>query len=210
MLRPPIEIDDFLGDVLEREEGFTPRQARYTKDILNHSARFGYGKLPPKLLLEAAWLMLRYRMSLGDATALYQKYIGDWGGRSTEYRFEAVKDGKAVKTVCKAPMTEAHLEARPSHTVLREGATYDAALIRLALADQNGNVLPFGDAPIALETEGPVEIIGPRTAVLRGGLGGTFVKTTGETGTAALTLTAEGLEPVRIEFTVEGEEPHGG
>ena len=210
MLRPPIEIDDFIGDALEREEGFTPRQARYVKDILNHAARFGYGKLPPKLLLEAAWLMLRYRMSLGAATALYQKYIGDWGGRSTEYRFEAVKDGRVVKTVCKAPMTEAHLEARPSHTVLREGATYDAALIRLALADQNGNVLPFGDAPIALETEGPVEIVGPRTAVLRGGLGGTFVRTTGETGAAALTLTAEGLEPVRIEFTIEREDLHGG
>ena len=207
--RPPIEIDDFIGDALEREEGFTPRQARYAKDILNHSARFGFGRLPPKLLLKAAWLMLRYRMSLGDAAVLYQKYIGDWGSRSTEYRFEAVKDGKVVKTVRKAPVTEAHLEARPSHTVLREGAAYDAALIRLALADQNGNVLPFGDMPVTLETEGPVEIIGPRIAVLRGGLGGTFVKTTGETGPAALTMTAEGLPPVRIGFTVEREEPHG-
>ena len=210
MPRPPIEIDDFIGDALEREEGFTPRQAQCTKDILNHTARFGYGKLPLKLLLEAAWLMLRHRMSLGDATELYQKYIGNWGGASTEYRFEAVKDGRVVGAVCKAPMTEAHLEARPSHTVLREGATYDAALIRLALKDQNGNILPFGDAPVVLAAEGPIEVIGPKTAVLRGGLGGTFVKTTGEPGTAALTLTAEGLPPVRIEFAIEKEEPHGG
>ena len=86
------------------------------------------------------------------------------------------------------------------------------AHFRLALIDQNANVLPFGDTPIALAAEGPIEIIGPQTAVLRGGLGGTFVKTTGEPGKAALTLTAEGLPPVRIEFTVETEQEdaHGG
>ncbi len=210
MFRPPIEIDDLIGDALEAREGFAPVQARYTKDILNWSARFGYGSLPPKILLRAAWLMLRYGMRLSDATALYQKYIGDWGGKATEYRFEAVKDGKVVKTVVKAPMTELRLEARPSHTVLREGATYDVALIRIAMRDQNGNLLSFYGEPVRLETEGPVAVIGPKTVPLRGGLGGTYIKTTGETGPAALTLTAEGAPPVRIEFTIEREDTHAG
>ena len=208
--RPPIEIDDFVGDQLDQEENFTPTQARIVKELLNHTARFGSRRLPLRLLLKAGWLMLRFGMSFGDAYDLYQKYIGNWGGASTVYRFEAVKDGRVVATVCKAPAEELHLEARASHSVLRDGAAWDAALVRLAMRDQNGNVLPFYNGAIELETEGPVELIGPKRAMLRGGLGGTFVKTTGVPGAAALTLTAEGLPPVRLEFTVQREEAHAG
>ena len=205
LARPPIEVDDLVGDLLEAE-GFAPAQARMVKDLLNHTARFGSGRLPLSLAAKAAWLMLRYRMSFGDAYDLYQKYIGNWGGDAGEYRFEAVKDGTVVKTVRKAPMTEVSLTARPSRTRLREGTTWDAALIRLAAVDQNGNVLPFYNGPVDLETEGPVEVIGPKRAMLRGGLGGTLVRTTGDTGPAALTLTLEGHAPVRLALTVEREE----
>ncbi len=207
--RAPIEIDDFIGDLLAEEE-FPPAQARLVKELLNHSARFGSSRLPPKLLLKSAWLMLRYRMTFQDAYALYQKYIGNWGGAATVYRFEAVKDGQVVKTVLKGPMTRRQLKVRPSHTTLREGATYDAALIRLAMTDQNGNVLPFYQGPVHLETEGPIEIIGPDTAMLRGGLGGVFIKTTERTGTGTLTLRPAGCEPVRLMFTVEGEDERDG
>jgi hypothetical protein len=37
--------------------------------------------------------MLRYKMKMEDAVALYIKYVGDWGGESTSHRFEAIKDG---------------------------------------------------------------------------------------------------------------------
>ena len=47
--------------------------------------------------------------------------------------------------------------------------------------------------------------MGPESAetVLRGGLGGTYVRTVGESGKAALTVEAEGAAPVRLEWTVE-------
>ena len=210
MFRPPIEIEDFIGDALERNEGFTPVQARFTKDILNHSARFGYSRLPPKLLLKTLWLMLRFGMRPHDAVELYQKYIGNWGGRSTEYRFEAVKNGQVVGTVIKGPMTSLQLEARPSHTVLRENGAWDAALVRLSMHDQNGNILPFWNGPVTLETEGPIELIGPQITVLQGGLGGTFVKTTGDSGPAALIASAQDAPAIRIEFTTETEDSHAG
>ena len=38
--------------------------------------------------------------------------------------------------------------------------------------------------------------------MLRGGLGGVIVRTTGETGRAALTVEAEGTAPVTVDFTV--------
>ena len=209
--RPPIEIDDFVGDQITENEDFQPRQAAMVKEMLNHSARFGSNHLPWRIRRKALWLMLRYRMGYQDAYDLYQKYIGNWGAASTVYRFEAVKDGQVVRTVLKGPMTSRQLQVRPSHTTLREEGTYDAALLRLAMTDQNGNVLPFYQGPVHLETEGPIALIGPAEAMLRGGLGGCFVRSLGQAGPAALTLTGEDLPPVRIEFTVETEAPsHAG
>ena len=146
--------------------------------------------------------MARYHMSFDDAYALYGKYIGDWGAAAKEYRFEAVKDGKVVKTVCRAPVSSLSLSARVDHTELVEDETYDVALIRIAMTDQNGNVVPFYQGGVTLETEGEIELIGPATAMLRGGCGGTYVKTKGKGGQAALILKNEQSVPVRIEFTI--------
>ena len=202
----PIEIDDFVGDQLEEGEGFPPLQAQYVKDLLNHTARFGSNRLPPEILAKAGVLMARYRMSFADAYQLYGKYVSNWGAEAIEFRFDAVKDGRVIASVTKGAVTERRLRATVSHTALTEGATYDMAAIRLAATDQNGNVLAFAQESVALAAEGPIEIVGPRAAQLRGGLGGTYVRTTGLPGKAALTLSLEGAAPVRIEFTVTAKE----
>ena len=205
MERPPIEIDDFIGDGLAREEGFSPRQAKLVRELLNHLARFGSARLPARIKAKAAVLMTRYGMKYEDAYALYAKYVGDWGVRASEYRFEAVKNGEVVKTVRLGAATELRLEARPSHTALRHGATYDAALVRLAVTDQNGNVAPFYQGDADIELSGPIELIGPARATLRGGLGGVFVKTTGLPGEAALTIKTAQAGAATLRFTVVTE-----
>ncbi len=198
----PIEIDDFVGDILEKEEGFAPLQARLVKDLLNHAAVFGFSHLPPKILAKGAVLMQRYRMSFDDAYRLYGKYIGDWGGSATSYRFEAIKDGHVVKTVIKEPVKQIHLDAEADHTELLEARTYDVAAIRLTMRDQNSNVLPFYQGSVFLKTEGPIRLIGPETAQLRGGMGGTYVKTAGETGEGKLIMTNEQGGEIHIPFFV--------
>ena len=40
----------------------------------------------------------------------------------------------------------------------------------------SGNILPFYNEPLTFETEGPIEIIGPKTVALQGGMGGAYVK----------------------------------
>ncbi len=202
MYRPPIEIDDYLGDQIEKGEGFSPVRAKFVKDILNHSARFGSSGMPLGLMLKAGWLMLRYGMTFSDAYALYGKYIGNWGKEATVYRFDAVKDGKVVRSVERGPVASLHLRAEVDHTNLREEDTWDAALVRLAMTDQRGNVLPVYNGPVRLCVTGPIELIGPDTAVLRGGLGGTWVRTAGQAGPGTLTIKAENANPVTIAFTV--------
>ena len=205
MFRPPIEIDDFIGDQIKENERFAPRQAEMVKDILNYSTRFGFNHLPPHILAKAGVLMARYGMRFEDAYALYGKYVGNWGDAATAFRFEAVKDGKAVKTVCKTPMTGLRLEAKPSAAALREGATYDAALVRLRMTDGNGNVTPFWHGAVTLSAKGPIEVIGPKRATLRGGCGGVLLRTTGGAGEAVLRLETEQTEPVELRFTIENE-----
>ena len=95
------------------------------------------------------------------------------------------------------------LHAEASQTALREGDTYDAALVRLRMEDLRGSTLAFYGGVVTFKTEGPIEIVGPETTVLRGGMGGTIIRTTGEKGEAKLVITAEGAEPVELHFTVE-------
>ncbi len=201
--RGPIEVDDFIGDRIKEGENFAAPQAKFVKDMLNHSARFGMGKLPPDIMAKAGVLMARYKMTFDDAYQLYGKYIGNWGAAATVFKFEAVKNGKVVKTVECGPVLERKLQVKAGSTVLVDGDTYDMAMVRIQMTDQVGNVLPFEACAVELEADGPIEIVGPKTAMIRGGFGGTYVKTAGEAGEAKLTLSADGVEPVQIAFTIE-------
>ena len=71
----------------------------------------------------------------------------------------------------------------------------------MEMTDQNGNRLPFLNEAVEITLEGAAEIIGPKTAMLRGGCGGTYIKTSGKSGKATLTLTCCGCEAT-IVFNV--------
>ena len=45
---------------------------------------------------------------------------------------------------------------------------------------ENDNIVSFYQEPVVLSTEGPIAIIGPEIISLQGGMGGTYVRTTGE------------------------------
>ncbi len=203
LLHGPILIDDFIGDAISEGENFKPKQAEAVREVLNLTARYGLSNLPKKVILLALKLIFIYGMNPARAVELYNRYIGDWGGASTVYRFEAIKDGKVVRTVVKAPMKERSLWAQADHQVLTEEHSYDVAAIRIRMQDENGNLLHFFNEPVTLETEGAVELIGDSVISLKGGMGGCYVKTTGVAGEGALTLKASGATPVKIEFSVQ-------
>lgn len=185
---PPILIDDLIGSQLEEGEGFSPRKAEDVRRLLMAVSKYGQTALPPKARAMAARCMALYHISVQDAAALYNKYMGDWGGKAQEYRFECVKDGQVVKTVRKGPMTKAELSAVCSHTILHEGDAYDVASVRFRAVDNMGNLLPFCQEPLLLRAEGAVRLIGPELTTLRGGMGGTYVKTFGQTGEGRLSV----------------------
>lgn len=198
----PILLDDFIGDEMKKSGEFTDKQAEEIKSALNYTAIHGYGHYPAWVIGIALKAILFYHMKPEDAVTLYNRYVGDWGGSSTVYRFEAIKEGEIVKTIVKKPMTASHIDVTVSSTELFEKRSYDVAEVRIVIRDENGNQLFYFGEPVIARTEGPIAVIGPNAVPVRGGMTGIYVKSLGKSGKASLILQCQGAEPVRIEFEV--------
>lgn len=173
------------------------------KEVLNLAARYGMNHLPKRAYYLAAKLMLFYHMKMEDAVALYNRYVGDWGGQSMVYKLEAIKDGKVVKTLVREPVQKVQYQITVSSQKLKETHTYDVAAVRIQAVDENGNLLPYFQEPVQLKCEGALEIIGPDIISLQGGMGGTYVKTIGKTGSGKLMISNRQAGTREITFEIE-------
>jgi len=200
---PPMVLDDVIGDMLETQEGFEKPKAELIKKSLLAAAKYGLSGMPKTEMLRMGYAMMRYKMTYEDGVALYGKYVGNWGGAATVWRFDAIKDGEVVASVTCCPNTALQLEVKSSKTQLCEGATYDMAAVRIRILDGNGNIAPYAQLPVRLTLEGAAQLVGPDVVTAEGGMCGTYIRTTGEAGTAKLTVSAHGLEPVTVELAVE-------
>lgn len=188
LISPPMLIDDYIGDQMKEQEGFTDRQNKIVKDALNFSAVYGMENMPPKMKLTMVEAMARFKMKFDDAYMLFGKYIGNWGGEATRFRFDGIKNGKVVKTVTKSAMSGLRLVLDVSSNELVEGATYDVAAIRIRITDEYGNVMPFFNHQALLEVTGDIEVLGPALADINGGMGGVYVRSIGQEGKAAVKI----------------------
>ena len=202
----PIAVEDTIGELLETKEGFPKSKANILRKCLISAGKHGLSGMPliDKLLM--AYCMLRYRMSFKDGYDLYGKYVGNWGGESTVWRFDAIKDGTTVASVTKCPSSKLHLSITPSHTELTEGEVYDMAAIRIRILDEHDNLAPYAQLPAFLSVTGDIELIGPSTVTLEGGSCGAYIRTTGNTGTGTFTVSTGQTESATVEFKINKEE----
>ena len=198
----PMVLDDTIGQLLETQEGFDKKKAELLQKALLSAAKYGLAGMPKTDLLRMGYAMVRYGMSFKDGVALYGKYVGNWGGAATVWRFDAIKNGEVVASATCCPSTKLHLEAMPSCAVLKEDATYDMAAVRIRILDEFGNVASYAQLPVRLKLEGAAQLVGPDVVTAEGGMTGTYIRTTGIAGPAKLTVSANQTEPVTIEFIV--------
>ncbi len=198
----PILIDDFIGDSVEKEERFDSQTAKELAEALNSFALYGMDNLPLKTMATAAKMMVFHGMQMPEMEAVYTKHVGNWGGTSTTYRFEAIQNNKVVAIAVKEPMKKMKLWAKADHVQLVEGKSYDVAAVRIRMQDENGNLLNFCNEPLSLTVEGPIELIGSSLISCKGGMTGTYVKTIGQAGKAALIIHSAQAGEVQIEFEV--------
>ena len=202
MVKSPILIDDYVGNQLVAEEKMPLEKAKYVAMAINHIALNGFPHIAPIPTKIADKCLNDYQMTVDQIVGLYGKYVENWDAKSSAYRFDAIVNGKVVKTVTKTPMNKMSLKIEVSHTELHEGNSYDVSAVRIHAVDENGNVLPYSNEAIKLTAEGPVEFIGPDILSLRGGMSGFYVKTTGEKGTAKVKIHCPRVEDQIIEFEI--------
>ena len=199
----PMVMDDRIGCLLEVKEGFPKEKAKLLAGALNAVGKYGLADLPKTELAKLGYAMAKYGMKYADAVELYGKYVANWGGESTVWRFDGKKKGEVVASTTCCPSAKLHLEVKPSHTGLREEATYDMAAVRIRILDEFGNPAPYAQVPVQFALEGAAELVGPNVVTAEGGMCGTYLRTVGKSGTAKLTVSAYGLDSVEVAFTVE-------
>ena len=198
----PLTVDDTIGCLLESQEGFDKTKAELLRSSLLAIQKKGLAKLSPADLAKMGYAMVKYGLKYEDAVELYGKYVGNWGGEATVWRFDAQKDGMVVKSVTCGPSARLRLEAFPSHRQLQEGDTYDMAAVRIRIVDEFGNVAPYAQLPVIFSLEGAAELVGPKAVTAEGGTCGTYIRTVGKTGTAKLTIATAQTEVVTLEFQI--------
>ena len=158
LAHPPIAIDDFIGELLVTEEGYDEKKAAFISGILRALEKYGLANLPTAEKLKMMRAMTQYGLTVEDGVALYDKYVGNWGGEATVWRFDAVKDGKTIRSVTKCPGKELHLEADVcGQTVsanecvfcsIEPEEAYTALPIRVRIVDEYGNTASYAQLPV--------------------------------------------------------------
>ena len=198
----PLLMDDIIGELLVSQEGYPEKVADLLRPCLLAAGRYGLDHLPPADKLRYGLLVSRYDLKEADFHRLFGKYVRNWGSAAISWRFDAVKDGEVVlsRTVC--PSTRLHLEAQVSSDVLTEGDTYDMALVRLRILDENGQGAPYAQLPLHLHVSGAAELVGPTVVTAEGGMTGCYLRTAGKAGPAVLTVIGERMAPLELRFDV--------
>lgn len=200
---PPFVADDTIGDLLESQEGFPPAEARVIRECLLAARNCdGPAGLPAKDKAKLRRAMARCGLKAQDGAELYGKYVANWGGEATAWRFDGLKDGKTVASVTCRPSAKLHLEVKASRTALREGDSYDMAAVRVRVLDENGNPAPYVQLPVSFSLSGEAQLAGPAVAAAEGGMCGTYLRTLGRAGHAVLTVHTDQTEDVTIRFTI--------
>ncbi len=199
---PPMVVEDGIGQLLETREGIEPAHAAKIRDMLLQLRQVEIEKASAKDLKKFKSILRAAGLTMEDGEYFYRKYASSWGDSATAWRFDAKNGDQVVASATCAPSTRLHLEVKASHHELREGDTYDMAAIRVRILNEYDNVVPYAQLPVRFQVEGPAQLVGGDVAVAEGGMCGTYLRTTGETGSVRLTISTGQTEPVVVGFFV--------
>ncbi len=198
---PPIIIDDLIGEQLEKNEGFSKRDARVIKKVIKAAASQGFN-LPLREKAAMGLLLLKNKMTLDDGVALFGKYYAGWGQNQRIYTVKGYRNKEQVIEVERGPVDSITLHIVPSKSDLKNGDTYDVVMVALEARSNLGEVLPYHDEIIAIETQGKIGVLGPSIFPLRGGRSGFYIRSYSGKGMGKVIIHTETLGTHEIEFTV--------
>lgn len=136
-----------------------------------------------------------------DGNYLTDEILGEWGHRWQDFSIKGYYKDELVaeRKYAKNPVPESLSVEVDDYELI--STQKDATRVIVKVLDQCGNILPFLDAIIKVELEGPARVQGPKELVLKGGAVGFWIESLNEKGTIDLKVSAEGLGSK--EFKIE-------
>jgi len=181
---PPVLIDDFIGDRIDRE-GFFPRDKKDFLSLAGKAMAKGADNFGLAEKFSFGLLMLRRRMKFRDAEALVMKYGFAWGNSDDAVELVGIFDGKEVvrKTFgADARAEKLELKADSRRLAVKPGDEWDTVRIVARVLDQYGNTCPFILEPLHIEVSGVGRLIGPDDVSFIGGATAFWVASVGAAG----------------------------
>ncbi|MFU8786274.1 MAG: glycoside hydrolase family 2 protein [Candidatus Izemoplasmataceae bacterium] len=197
---PPIVIKDFIGNQIHDNEAFNSRDATRIKNILLKTLENGL-KMSLYHKLQMAYILFKYKLKFEDAVRLYTRYIGGWGEAAKVYRFEGIKDDQIVCTELKGYNDEYSIVSSVNTNTLKIEETYDVAKITVELKNALGERAFYANEVIELKVSEQLEIIGPKTIALQGGIQTFWVKTK-KNGKATIQIDSQHYNNVKLNIEV--------
>ena len=192
---PPILVDDIVGETF-KEDRFPCKIHIKIAKMLSFAAIHGFGNLPMRIKLYLGWCMFKYKMTYTDLVGYWNKYVGSWGGKAMTYTFKGYKNDEEVISKELGPSSKFTYDIRVKKTELINEDTYDTTQIKIAYKDEHGMIANYSNRIIKVETEGPVELIGPKEQVIAGGQLTLYIKSKNEKGPAKVTLKMDDITRV--------------
>ena len=201
MKHPPVIIRDFIGNLIEKHENMAHKDAKKIKQIFRAIIKYGDKSLPLKYKLKMLFVMIKYKISYEKAVELYGTYVANWGSESLQYEFNGYINDQVVSTVNKGYSISQGLIATLDKDILIEDDTYDVTRVVVKHIDQYHNVLHLAQDVIHIDTEGPIEIIGPKQVALIGGSIAFWVRSKGQSSDAKIII-CSAYKPIELEIKV--------
>lgn len=199
---PPIIIEDLIGDMLEKNESYKPKDAKRIKSLLLSYNKYGQD-LPISQKIKMLGLLIRKVINFDDAVNLYMKYLANQETKPTVYRIEGFLDDKLVKTVYKGHLQSSSINVKPDSLTLKHDLTYDLVRVVIEMVDQFGNVLNYGNEVVKVKTDSKLQLVGPENIALSGGSFAVYLKTTGVIGNSKVEFSFNNYSKQTIEFKIE-------
>lgn len=200
---PPIIISDFIGKQIHDNEQFTEKEADAIKEVLVTVATKGLHKVAPWKLLKVRNILKKYGLTNKDAEDIYTKYIGGWGSEATTFKFEAYKNSQIVLSKEIGQTHESDLVVSVDDEELSETNTYQTTRVVVEHVDALHNLLHYSTEIVDIKIKGPLKLIGPNRLTLFGGSTGFWVKSTGKTGKAEISISSKNFKAKKLSIEVK-------
>jgi beta-galactosidase len=179
---PPYQMDWF-GDLLIRKEGLSEKKSNMVKKIYKDLVLYGEEHLSDELKA-----LISSKEDIKLIYDMYGKYVANWGSKSITYTFKGYNNKELVIEKIKGNDFKRIIHTYADTYDMHIDETYDVTRITVELTNENHQRLVYANDAFEVITDDLLEVIGPKTVSLMGGIRSFWVKTNNQSGTSYVTI----------------------